>query len=100
MIHVIFTFYKDKIRNVMHNLSILLTLSNSSSVFCYVPRHNSENCNAKEGNPFGPFWDTFEIDFVGSEFYRGLTYDVHHQNMAEKWTELYPGSKWPGEKVG
>ncbi|KAK8386089.1 hypothetical protein O3P69_010667 [Scylla paramamosain] len=63
--------------------------------FCYVPRHNSEGCNAKEGNPFGPFWDTFGVDFVGSEFYRGLTYDVHHQSMADKWNDLYPASKWP-----
>ncbi|KAK4318079.1 hypothetical protein Pmani_010889 [Petrolisthes manimaculis] len=63
--------------------------------FCYVPRHNSDGCNAKEGNPFGPFWDTFGVDFVLSEFYRGLTYDVHHHNMAEKWNAGYPPHKWP-----
>ncbi|XP_071537854.1 GDP-fucose protein O-fucosyltransferase 1 isoform X2 [Panulirus ornatus] len=63
--------------------------------FCYVPRHNSDGCNAKEGNPFGPFWDTFSVDFVGSEFYRGLTYDVYYQNMADQWNKLYPPQKWP-----
>ncbi|XP_066943775.1 GDP-fucose protein O-fucosyltransferase 1 [Macrobrachium rosenbergii] len=63
--------------------------------FCYMPRYNSEGCNAKEGNPFGPFWDTFNIDFVGSEIYRPLTYDVHHQDMARKWIERYPADVWP-----
>ncbi|KAG7177838.1 GDP-fucose protein O-fucosyltransferase 1-like [Homarus americanus] len=63
--------------------------------FCYVPRHNSDGCNPKEGNPFGPFWDTFNIDFVGSEFYRGLSYDVHYQNMAEQWNKHYLAEKWP-----
>ncbi|RXG60568.1 GDP-fucose protein O-fucosyltransferase 1 [Armadillidium vulgare] len=63
--------------------------------FCYMARHNSDGCNPKEGNPFGPFWDTFSIDFVGSELYGPLNYDVHHQNMGEKWNEKYPPDKWP-----
>lgn len=59
-------------------------------------RGESGSCNAKEGNPFGPFWDTFGIDFVESEFYEPLHYDVHHSNVAEQWKEKYPPSKWPG----
>lgn len=79
------------------NPETVLTFPFVLSAFCYVPRHKSDGCNAKEGNPFGPFWDTFGVDFVGSEFYRGLTYDVHYQNMAEKWNVFYPPSKWPGK---
>lgn len=52
-------------------------------------------CNAKEGNPFGPFWDTFNIDFVGSKYYGPLHYDTYHHEMAEQWNEKYPASKWP-----
>ncbi|KAK7604126.1 hypothetical protein V9T40_004399 [Parthenolecanium corni] len=63
--------------------------------FCYVARGESGSCNAKEGNPFGPFWDTFEIDFVSSEFYEPLHYDVYHSKVAEQWREKYPPSKWP-----
>ncbi|KAK7019718.1 GDP-fucose protein O-fucosyltransferase, partial [Halocaridina rubra] len=63
--------------------------------FCYMPRYNSDGCNAKEGNPFGPFWDTFNVDFIGSEMYRPLTYDVHHQDMAKEWNDKYPSDIWP-----
>ncbi|KAL0273813.1 UNVERIFIED_CONTAM: hypothetical protein PYX00_006398 [Menopon gallinae] len=63
--------------------------------FCYMNRGDSEGCNAKEGNPFGPFWDTFNIDFVGSEKYGPLNYDVHHADMGRKWNEKYPADKWP-----
>lgn len=63
--------------------------------FCYMSRGDSGNCNAKDGNPFGPFWDTFNIDFVGSEFYGPLHYDTYHQDIAKKWQLSYPPAKWP-----
>ncbi|MCL4142266.1 UNVERIFIED_CONTAM: hypothetical protein GTU68_055294, partial [Idotea baltica] len=52
-------------------------------------------CNAKEGNPFGPFWDTFNVDFVDSELYQPLNYDVYHHDMGTKWNLKYPPDKWP-----
>lgn len=63
--------------------------------FCYMNRGDSDGCNPKEGNPFGPFWDTFNIDFVGSEKYGPLNYDVYHARMDIKWNEKYPADKWP-----
>lgn len=56
----------------------------------------SETCNPKEGNPFGPFWDTFDVDFVDSEFYGPLNYDVLFQDMGRKWAEKYPPDRYPG----
>lgn len=56
----------------------------------------SENsCKAKEGNPFGPFWDTFNIDFVDSEFYGPLHYDTYNPEMAKQWHNKYPAASWP-----
>ncbi|KAJ0181805.1 hypothetical protein K1T71_002527 [Dendrolimus kikuchii] len=65
--------------------------------FCYTQRIGEieNNCNAKSGNPFGPFWDTFNIEFVGSEFYGPLNYDAHNNIMMEKWRKKYPYNKWP-----
>lgn len=68
---------------------------------CYTERKSlhggtDKSCYAKEGNPFGPFWDEFNIDFVGSEFFSPLTYDtLHSRNMAERWATEYPPSEWP-----
>lgn len=68
--------------------------------FCYMERKSlngnaEQSCNAKEGNPFGPFWDTFDVEFVDSEFFGPLNYDVHHGRMTEKWNEKYPPNEWP-----
>lgn len=69
--------------------------------FCYADRPviNGKNvggvCNAKNGNPFGPFWDNFAVDFVGSETYGPLHYDVHYSSVAQEWKEKYPASNWP-----
>jgi len=57
-------------------------------------RGKGSDCSAKEGNPFGPFWDTFGVDFPNSEYYGPLNYDVHHQNMGVKWSEKYPPKNW------
>lgn len=66
--------------------------------FCYMPRGEiggPGGCNAKSGNPFESFWDTYGIDFPSSEFYAPLNYDVYHHNMVSKWHEKYPPSEWP-----
>lgn len=69
--------------------------------FCYMERKSlsgstKKDCHAKEGNPFGPFWDEFNIDFVGSEFFAPLHYDAWHTpRLIDKWNEKYPASEWP-----
>lgn len=65
--------------------------------FCYTQRSGGElnGCNAKYGNPFGPFWDTFNIDFVKSEFYAPFNYDIHNIDMKLKWKTKYPPNAWP-----
>lgn len=65
--------------------------------FCYTQRTGEieQSCNAKSGNPFGPFWNTFDIDFVDSEFYGPLNYDAHNDVMANKWKQQYHAKEWP-----
>lgn len=65
--------------------------------FCYTQRMGEieNSCNAKSGNPFGPFWDTFNIEFVGSEFYGPLNYDAHKSVIMQKWKMKYPSDQWP-----
>lgn len=69
--------------------------------FCYMERKSltgstKRDCHAKEGNPFGPFWDEFSIDFVDSEFFAPLHYDViHSPNTIGEWRKKYPADNWP-----
>lgn len=65
--------------------------------FCYMKRSGeiNDSCNAKSGNPFGPFWDTYKIDFVGSEFFGPLHYDAHNKDMMTRWMHKYDASRWP-----
>lgn len=79
----------------MINIAPTLWPPDKRIAFCYSVRGQEGGCNPKEGNPFGPFWDTFNVDFVGSEFYGPLHYDTYHHDMAEKWANKYPPSKWP-----
>lgn len=69
-------------------------------VFCYGKRQwvqskDDGGCNAKDGNPFGPFWDTFDVNFDASEFYGPLGYDTHDPRVARQWKEKFPGKKFP-----
>lgn len=71
--------------------------TNKRISFCYTQRNGEQesSCNAKSGNPFGPFWDTFNIEFEGSEFYGPLNYDAHNTVMMDKWKQKYKPENWP-----
>ena len=69
--------------------------SGHRDVLCYQARGDSPGCNAKEGNPFGPFWDTFNIDFDGSQFFGPLSFDTKQANVANQWNTRFPKNKYP-----
>ena len=54
-------------------------------------RHGSvkNSCNAKDGNPFGSFWNTFNIDFDDSVFYGPLSYNTQNAHIASEWNKRY-----------
>lgn len=66
-------------------------------VFCYSDRYGAQKgtCNAKEGNPFGPFWDWFEIDFDESVIFGPLYYDTHSPSKMHEWIVKYRPDKYP-----
>ncbi|GFO49557.1 GDP-fucose protein o-fucosyltransferase 1 [Plakobranchus ocellatus] len=66
-------------------------------VFCYGDRHGADKggCNAKEGNPFGPFWDWFKIDFDESVVFGPLYYDTHNHAAMHQWKIQYRPEEYP-----
>uniref|UniRef100_A0A1I7YE92 GDP-fucose protein O-fucosyltransferase 1 n=1 Tax=Steinernema glaseri TaxID=37863 RepID=A0A1I7YE92_9BILA len=73
-------------------------------VFCWTPRESffdksaQPGCHAKEGNPFGPFWDHSKIEFVG-DVYIGKNviggYDLSINGSINSWQTFYPASEYP-----
>ncbi len=59
-------------------------------VFCYTAQVNEksdkESCHAKDGNPFGPFWSHFNIDFDQDIFYQPLFYEIIR---SDDWNAKY-----------
>lgn len=52
-----------------------------------------KSCPAKVGSPFGPFWDSFNVDFTGGSelFPPGLSYG----DPGEKWDSKFPPQHHP-----
>lgn len=53
--------------------------------FCYSFQENGKECKMKEGNPFGPFWDHFGIDFDSYVEHTGLLYETDFEPMKNDW---------------
>ena len=62
--------------------------------FCYSYR-DGKNCAMKEGNPFGPFWDHFNINFDYYSEHINLLWDTWHESVAEEWNSTFPQRKYP-----
>ncbi|XP_003744035.1 GDP-fucose protein O-fucosyltransferase 1 [Galendromus occidentalis] len=64
--------------------------------FCFRSRVDHVDCAAKDGKPFGPFWDNFGINFVKSEIFGPLHYDTHsNRSLIHEWTNAYPVDEYP-----
>ncbi|XP_070531653.1 GDP-fucose protein O-fucosyltransferase 1-like [Ptychodera flava] len=63
--------------------------------FCYSFSRAKEECMMKDGNPFGPFWDNFKIDFDSYEQYGPMSYDSQRAGIKESWDSKFPPSQYP-----
>lgn len=61
--------------------------------YCY-RYNNDDTCQFKEGNPPGPFWDHFNVDFDSYRTFR-LSYDSESQAGREAWLAEFPPDKHP-----
>ena len=65
------------------------------TVLCFSFRGKEKSCQAKEGNPFGPYWDRFGIDFDRSEIFKPLSYDLSYADHKLEWKKKFPSLQYP-----
>ncbi|XP_055896634.1 GDP-fucose protein O-fucosyltransferase 1-like isoform X3 [Biomphalaria glabrata] len=81
----------------MENLAPYIWPPGKRKVFCYAARHGAkqDECNAKDGSPFGPFWDWFNVNFDESVIFGPLFYDTESPMAMSQWQEKYPSEEYP-----
>jgi len=64
--------------------------------FCYTARNGKEesSCNAKDGSPFGPFWNHFNINFDRSELFGPLNFQSDISNLS-RWKKMFNPYSYP-----
>jgi peptide-O-fucosyltransferase len=45
----------------------------------------SIGCQAKDGNPFGPFWDYYGVDFSGDNYFGDIGLDISNPFILDDW---------------
>ena len=58
------------------------------SGFCYTFR-DGRTCAMKEGNPFGPFWNHFNVTFTSSLEHQDLLWGTSDERTKLRWLKRY-----------
>lgn len=75
-----------EMKDFMDNLAPEIWPRGNRTIYCHqVATKRSpdgKSCPAKDGKPFGPFWDNFEIDFDRSKLFG---YDLSYYSTKQQW---------------
>ena len=76
----------------MENLAPRIWPVESRIGFCWLPANRPKSeCQMKEGNPFAPFWNELNVNFVDTDTYQ-LNYDP---DSIPQWHQKYPADRYP-----
>ncbi|VDO57055.1 unnamed protein product [Haemonchus placei] len=97
--------YLKAIRMVVFQREVMPTLwpKGNRTALCWSPRKSIYDegapvgCHAKEGNPFGPYWDKIGVSFERDEYYGDIPggYDLTVRGSKTAWLEKFPASEYP-----
>ncbi len=65
------------------------------TVLCFTYRGETQSCGAKEGNPYGPYWNKFKVNFDKDLKFAPLSYDVDNEENRNAWLKTFPKEKFP-----
>ncbi|CEF70241.1 GDP-fucose protein O-fucosyltransferase 1 [Strongyloides ratti] len=90
-------------RDFMENLADTVWPKEKRFAFCWNSRKSifdesaPAGCHAKDGTPFGPFWDNFNIDFVKDVYFGDIIGENHFSsyNAIRKWKLKFPVKNFP-----
>lgn len=79
----------------MNEIATQIWPKGKRTVFCFTYKGDSESCQAKEGNPYRPYWNKFKVNFEKDIKFAPLSYDMSDEANKAAWLKTYPKEKFP-----